>query len=211
MNISEISAPAQAKWFSGLSARFRDYATIRDTAQIQKEAAAAADAARIKTKSAGAATKSDGARSAARANIGQVINAIATPKTFEFGGRAGGMPDNTGILNEIGQSIAYMKQLALQENAEKENVKPPKPEESYGHWEDDSAVTRKENLNRANALQADGVRYLDTATLHLIETVDENRAASGGLLHLDDDKMDFADAAGNVYSLGRLTGGTSCP
>jgi hypothetical protein len=215
MNLYEMGESprsAEPKWFSGLSARFRDYAANQDAVQKQKELATAAvedaaDASRIKAKSAGAATKSVDAV-AARTNIGQVINALITPNTFEFGRRTGGiLDDNTGILNEIGQNIAYMKQIASKERAATESLKPPKPEESRGHWQGGSEVAVEGNLVAGNQKRADlrdGDRqYLDVATLRPVESADENWAVSGGLLHLDDDYMDFVDAAGNVHSLAR--------
>jgi hypothetical protein len=192
MNVPESTGSAQPKWFLELSTRFRDYALKQNDAQTM------ANAAQSEAKPAETA-------SAARPNMGQTINSFVDPGASWFGQQTGSMPGNTGILNEIGQSIAYMKQLALEEkaNAPKESVKPPMPEESYGHWQDGSAAADNGNRNQAN-LQ-DGIQYLDTATLHPIETADEDWATSGGLLHLDDDMMDFADAAGNVYSLGRGT------
>jgi hypothetical protein len=192
-----VTRSEQPKWFSGLSERFRDCASSRETAQRQKKSA---DAANNETKSAGTASGLSG--------MGQTVNALTKPKTLWFGRQTRGMSDNIGILNEIGQSIAYMKQVDLEEKARaaKESAKPPKPEESYGHWQGGSAVTVKGDLMSAFAerhTQNDALRYPDIASLRPAEPIDEDWATSGGLLHLDDNWMDFVDAAGNVYSLDR--------
>jgi hypothetical protein len=64
-------------------------------------------------------------------------------------------------------------------------------------------VTFKGSLTQTNA-RDDGQQHPDVASLRPANPVEfENWATSGGLLHLDDNMMDFADAAGNVHSLDR--------
>jgi hypothetical protein len=123
----EATHSTQSKWFLGLSERFREYTSKRDEVQKQKEITDTS--APVAPKSVGAASAARSPGSAAQLNIGQVVNAVVTPKTFWFGQEKGGLSDNTGILNEIGQSIAYMKQLVSEERAAQESAKPPKPEE----------------------------------------------------------------------------------
>jgi hypothetical protein len=198
MNIfetGEATRSAEPKWFSGLYTRFRDYALKQSDLQSQKEVA---DAAYGDAKSADA-------MSAARLNIGQIVgDALIKPNAFGFGRQAADNGGKTGILNEICQNIVYMKQVASENSARQQSAKPPKPEDTLlrGHWEGGSVVTLKGNLSQFYG-QDDSRKYLDVATLRPIETVDENWATTGGLLHLDDNVTDFMDAAGNIYSLDR--------
>jgi hypothetical protein len=198
VNIFETGGTVRSalpKWFGDLSARSRDCASNPENAQNQKDALGAANS---KAESAEATP-------AARLNIGQSADgAFIKPKAFGFGQQAGNTQDRTGILNEICQNIVYMKQTALEEDTSKESAKPPKPEEKIrrGHWEDGVRITVKGNQDRAD-VKIVSQHYFDVDGLRLAEPVNENWAATGGLLHLDDGEMDFTDAAGNVLSLDR--------